>query len=142
MDDVSGQVIDLDARIRSLSAEEDALRSLMAQSRTISDTIQVQQQLVTVRQQIEELTAQKARLDDATGMSTVTAYLTEPGAASPQPHRPARLGASTRAALAGSVAILGGTLVVLGYLVPLGALALLGWWGWRLAVRRRPAVTG
>ena len=141
-DDVSGQVIDLDARMRSLSAEEDALRALLAQSRTVSDTIQIQQQLVTVRQQIEELAAQKARLDDATAMSTVTVNLAEPGVTSSQPPRPSRLGASARMALDGAGAVLGGTLVVLGYVLPLGVLGLLGWSGWRLAVRRRPAVAG
>src|SRR5687767_5609292 len=59
-EDVSGQLVDLDARIRSLQVEEEALRTLMVKAKTVGETIEVQQQLTRVRQQIEQAAGQRA----------------------------------------------------------------------------------
>jgi hypothetical protein len=137
--DVSGQLVDIEARLRSLGAQEDALRVLMARARTIGETIEVQQQLTQVRQQIEDLSGQKARLDDSTAFATISVTLSEPGVAVTPPKEPSAnpLSRAVHRAAHGVVLELAGVVVVLGYALPLALLALLGWAGWRLADRRR-----
>jgi len=139
-EDVSGQLVDLDARIRSLQVEEEALRTLMVKAKTVGETIEVQQQLTRVRQQIEQAAGQRATLADAAALATIRANLFEPGVeARTEPGDPNPVAEGLRDAVDASMAVLGGTLVVLGYLLPFGLLAGLGWLGWRLVARRRPA---
>jgi hypothetical protein len=141
-EDVSSQLVDLDARIASLQAQEAALRALMSKATSIGDTIQIQSQLTQVRQQIEQLMGQKARLNDAADLATVRVSLAEDGAVLPQPTpKPqATFARSLKLAGHGVVLVTGGTLIVLGWLLPLAALGLLGWGAWRLFGRRtRPA---
>jgi hypothetical protein len=142
--DVSGQLVDYDARIRSLQGQEQALAAILGRARTVGEVIEVQGQLFGVRQQIEQLQAERANLDNQASMATLTVTLFEPGAAvSHAPDEPATgLARSWDRALDGTVAVIGGMIVLLGYLLPLSALALLGWGLWRLGGRRRrPAPT-
>ena len=59
--EVTGQIVDLDARIRNLRASESALQAIDARATKISDVLEVQAQLTDVRGQIEQLTAQRHR---------------------------------------------------------------------------------
>ncbi len=70
--EVTGQLIDLGARIDNLRASEKALQAIAAQATKISDVLDVQAQLTNVRGQIEELTAQQAHLQDQTALGTLT----------------------------------------------------------------------
>ena len=76
--EVTGQVVDLGARITNLQATERALVAIMAQAVKISDIIDVQNQLTSVRGQIEELTAQKTHLSDQAAMGTLAVTYTVP----------------------------------------------------------------
>lgn len=137
-EDVGGQLVDLDARLRSLQVEEETLRTLMAKAKTIGETIEVQQQLTRVRQDIEQTAGQRARLADAAALGTIRANLFEPGVeVSTDPGDPNPVAEGMRDAVDASMAVLGGTLVVLGYLLPLALLAFLGWAAWRLVGRNR-----
>ncbi len=138
-EDVSGQLVDFDARLKSLRAQEDSLRVLVGQAKAVGDVLQVQSTLFSVRQQIEQLTAQKANLEQATSLATLHLSLFEPGALPGL--RPVdddrSLAHSFEQAVDGMLAVVGGMIVVVGYLVPLAALGLLGWAGARV-LRRRP----
>ncbi len=80
--DVTGDVIDLGARITNLRATEAALQAIMAKATKISDVLAVQQQLTDVRGQIEQLTTQKQHLQDQAALSTLTVtYSLKPQAA-------------------------------------------------------------
>jgi hypothetical protein len=140
-EDVSGQLVDYDARLKSLQAQEDALRVLVGQAKAVGDVLQVQSTLFAVRQQIEQLTAQRANLQQAVSLATLQVSLYEPGALGVV--RPVdddrSLAHSFREAVDGSLAVVGGMIVVLGYLLPLAALALLGWGASRIFRRRPPA---
>jgi hypothetical protein len=140
--DVSGQLVDYDARIRSLQAQEQALAAILGRARTVGEVIEVQGQLFGVRQQIEQLQAERANLDAQASMATLTVTLFEPGAAvAHTPDEPATgLARSWHRALDGTVAVIGGMVVLLGYLLPISVLALLGWSIWRLGARRRHPV--
>jgi hypothetical protein len=122
-DDVGGQLADLDARLRNLRSHEEAIRLLMTKTGTIGETIEVQRQLSTVREQIEQLAAQQARLNDAVAYATITLSLAEPGVAFNPKGDGSPLGDAFGRALDGAENVLAAVIVTLGYLVPLGLLA-------------------
>jgi len=70
--DVTAAAADLDARLTNLRASEQALLGIMARATTIADTLAVQEQLTTVRGQIEELQAQRNTMGDQASYSTLT----------------------------------------------------------------------
>jgi hypothetical protein len=136
-EDVGGQLVDYEARLRSLNAQEEALRALMARATAVSEVIQVQTSLFDVRQQIEQLQAQRDQLSQAAALSTLHLSLFEPGALLVSDPEPANdLARSLERAADGAIAVVGGMIVVLGWLAPLAALVLLGWGISRLRHRR------
>jgi hypothetical protein len=76
--EVTGQVIDLEARIRNLRASETALQGIAAKATKINDVLEVEARLTDVRGQIEQLTAQLEDLNDRAGYATLTAYFSSP----------------------------------------------------------------
>ena len=136
-EDVTAQLVDYDARLKSLAAEEDALRTLMGRAGAVGEVIQVQSRLFEVRQQVEQLQARRDQLDRAATLATVQVSLFEPGAAAGPPEPVTGLARSVRQAVRGSIAVVGGMIVVVGWLIPVAALGLAGWGILRL--RRRPA---
>jgi hypothetical protein len=140
-EEVGGQLVDLDARLRSLRAQEEALRTLMAKARTVGETLEVQGQLSQVRMEIEQLAGEQSRLTEAVAHSTITVSMFEPGAAVPGPkHERTGLAHAVERAVDASVAVVAGTIVVLGYALPLSVLAGLGLLGFRISRRRRVVV--
>jgi hypothetical protein len=82
--EVTGQVIDLQARIRNLQASETALQGIAARATKISDVLEVEARLSDVRGQIEQLTAQLKDLNDRAGYATLTVSFSVPGLPPPQ----------------------------------------------------------
>lgn len=78
--DVTQQSIDIDARLRSLTAEADALRSLLARAGSTGEILEIRRQLNDVSTQIEVLQAQRQALDQQIAMSTISVSLLTPGA--------------------------------------------------------------
>jgi len=76
--EVTGQVIDLEARIRNLRASETALQKIAVSATRISDVLEVEAQLTNVRGQIEQLSAQLGDLEDRAAYATLTATFTVP----------------------------------------------------------------
>jgi hypothetical protein len=70
--EVTGQLVDLDARIRNLKASETALVGFAAQAPKTSDLLEIQARLTDTRGQIEQLTAQQATLSDQAALATLT----------------------------------------------------------------------
>jgi hypothetical protein len=70
--EVTGQVVDLDARIRNLQASEKALQAIAERADKVADVLAVMSQLTEVRGQIEQLTAEKQNLQDRAALSTLT----------------------------------------------------------------------
>jgi hypothetical protein len=81
-EEVSGQVVDLGARILNLRATEAALQAIMARATKISDVLDVQTQLTATRGEIERLVADKTHLEGqaAFGSLKVTFQLPTPPA--------------------------------------------------------------
>lgn len=70
-EDVTGQVIDLDARIANLRASESALQGIMARASSIPDVLKVQDELTSVRGDIESMTAQRDSLANQASFATL-----------------------------------------------------------------------
>lgn len=126
-DDVSGQLVDLDARLRTLRTEEMALNELLGRSRDVPAILQVRDRLTGIRSEIEQLAGQQTRVRDQVRMASLTVSLLEKDAsAGAVPGEEDKgLGNDLRAAGNAFVAVIGGTIIVAAALAPIAALALL-----------------
>src|SRR4051794_4538888 len=70
--EVTGQIVDLAARIRNLKASETALVTYAQQAPKVADLLEIQARLTDTRGEIERLTAQEAQLQDQSAMATLT----------------------------------------------------------------------
>jgi hypothetical protein len=73
--DVTTQVVDLDARIAALSASIDRMTQLMAQASRIEDLLAIETQLSQRQSELDSLTAQRTWLGEQVAMSTITVSL-------------------------------------------------------------------
>jgi hypothetical protein len=120
--DVTGQVIDLTARVSVLQSEEGAVRTLLSRASAIGDILQIQSQLFTLQTQIEQMDGQRSALADQTTWATVSVEIAElaPGAqppASPQ-HRPSTAVRAWRLARDNTVAVTRGLALGVGWAAP------------------------
>jgi hypothetical protein len=76
-EEVSAQLVDMQARTTSLLLQEEAYKKLFNAATKIQDIITVQERLTDVRTQIEQISAQKANLGNQVAMSTITLNLQE-----------------------------------------------------------------
>jgi hypothetical protein len=70
-EDVTAQVVDLDARLSNLRSTEAALQGIMTRATTITDVLKVQSELTSVRGDIESLTAQRDLLANRAALATL-----------------------------------------------------------------------
>ena len=70
--DVTGEVVDIEARIRNLRVTEAAFQSIMDRATVIKDVLDVQDQLTAVRSEIEQLSSKAANLREQAAMSTLS----------------------------------------------------------------------
>lgn len=80
-EDVTAQVVDLDARLANLRATESALQAIMDRATTIDDVLEVQRELTNVRGDIESLTAQREFLANRAALATLEVTFGVPTAA-------------------------------------------------------------
>jgi outer membrane murein-binding lipoprotein Lpp len=73
--DVTTQVVDLDARIKALQTSIDRLTELLAQASRIEDLLAIETQLAQRQAELDSLTAQRQWLGDQVAMSTITVSL-------------------------------------------------------------------
>ena len=81
--DVSGQVVDLRARLNNSRAQRDRLRNLYANASDTEATLEVQKRLSAVQSRIERLEGQLQSLRGQVAYSTITIELAEPVADQP-----------------------------------------------------------
>lgn len=73
--DVTAEFTDLEARLRTAEATERQLLDILATAQTVSDTLEVQRELLEVRSRIEVLQGQLNLLANQTDLATITARL-------------------------------------------------------------------
>jgi Domain of unknown function (DUF4349) len=76
--EVTGAVVDLEARIRNLRASETALQDIAAKATKVADVLEVQAQLTSVRGEIEQLNGQLKELTDRASFATLTEHCGTP----------------------------------------------------------------
>lgn len=82
-EDVSNQLVDIQARLSNAKKSEAALQEIMSRSGEISDVLEVSRELSTVRQSIEQMAAQQKNLTTQVRYSTITLSLQSAIALSP-----------------------------------------------------------
>jgi uncharacterized protein DUF4349 len=136
--DVSAQYVDLNARLANAEAQRDAMLALLTQAKTVSDIINVQNQIGQITGEIEQLKGQIKYLNDNTSYSTVTVTLTEAGApAQSAPSDSWGFATALSAAAHNFVATINYVITGLGAIGPILVLVAVGYLIWR---RRRPPV--
>ena len=82
-EDVSSQLIDIQARLSNARKSETALQEIMSRSGDIADVLAVSRELSNVRQSIEQMAAQQKSLQTQVSYSTISLSLESAIAASP-----------------------------------------------------------
>jgi hypothetical protein len=86
--DVGTEIVDTDARVRNLKAQETALQGIMQRAGKIPDVLQVSQELARIRGEIEQAQSRLAYLRQQVAYSTVTLSVGEAGVGLPASNRP------------------------------------------------------
>jgi hypothetical protein len=84
-EDVSGTIIDLEARVNNLRRQELRLGELLGQAKNLDEILRVENELNRVRYQIEAHEGQLKWLRNRVAMSTITVNLSEPKEPVPSP---------------------------------------------------------
>ncbi|QGX94033.1 DUF4349 domain-containing protein [Haloplanus rallus] len=85
--DVTEQVVDLEARLENLRAERERLRTLYAEANDTEDVLAVERRLSEVQTEIERTEAELQNIQRRVAYSTITVELTEPRPDRPAPDR-------------------------------------------------------
>jgi hypothetical protein len=142
--DVTEEVVDLDARIASQQASVNRTRTLLAQARTIAEIVAVEGELAKRESELASLQAKKRRLADLTSLSTITLTLLGPEAEAVEEETETGFLAGLEAGFKSVVVALEIVLTILGALLPwlvalgLPIYVLVRFLRW-LSRRRRPA---
>ncbi|SEL73626.1 DUF4349 domain-containing protein [Haloferax larsenii] len=75
--DVTDQLVDIEARLENLRAQRDRLRDLYESANTTEDVLAVEERLTDVQTEIERLEAKQASLENRVALSTVRVSLSE-----------------------------------------------------------------
>jgi len=130
-EDVTDQLVDLDARLRALRAEEAALNGLLARAANVEEILSVRATAIGIRQQIEQLAARQASLADRAALSTIRVVLHE-GSTEAIGSRGGGddwgLADAVRTAIDAAERVVGAAIVGLGVLAPVLPLVAAGWW--------------
>jgi hypothetical protein len=76
--DVTGEYIDMQSRLRNLTATEAQYLELLGKATNINDILTVQDRLNVTRSEIEQVQGRIALFDNQTELSTITLFLTAP----------------------------------------------------------------
>ena len=137
-EDVTDEVVDLDARLRVQTRLEEQLLELLKTATTVDAALHVHKELATVRTEIERIQGRKQLLERDVAMSTIRLTLNAPPVDSV---KVSMFGRSVSDAASDAVLVAGGIVVgairLTGVLVPIAAMLGLPLLAVALLVRRR-----
>ena len=76
--DVTGEYVNLQSRLRNLEATRDRIQSFLDKAATVEEALQINQQLADIEAQIEQVKGRMAYLSGRAAFSTITVNLTVP----------------------------------------------------------------
>jgi hypothetical protein len=133
--DVTGQYVNLQARITALQDSRQQYLTIMTKATTIGGILSVQSQLDNLQSQLEQLQGQLQVLDNETTYATLAVTLAQKVVPPPPPRSQSGLTKAWNGAVSGFVAGFEGVVRVAGpllfALLLLGALVVAGRWAWR-----------
>ncbi|MCR1786540.1 DUF4349 domain-containing protein [Nocardioides carbamazepini] len=138
-EDVSAEVVDVDARIRAQRKSVGRIETLLARAETIEQIVAIEAQLASRQADLDALESRQRWLSDQTSLSTITVYIERPTTRhTPEDDTADGFLGGLEKGWDAFVDGLGAVLVVVGFLVPwLVLVAMLGIPAW-LVLRRRP----
>jgi hypothetical protein len=117
--DVTEEVVDLDARLATQRASVARVRQLLARARTIGEVVAVESELTRREAELASLEQRMQRLSDLVALSTITLNLRGPDAPTEQPTKPETgFLAGLKSGWHGFVTSVGVVLTVAGWLLP------------------------
>jgi hypothetical protein len=138
--DVTGQYVDLQARIMALQDSRQQYLEIMAKATTVGGILAVQEQLQNLQGQLEQLQGQLQLLNNETTYATLAVTLSQKVVTPPPPRPESGLLKAWHAAVGGFVGGFEGVVRVAGPLffglLLLAALVLVGRWAWKYRPRR------
>ena len=138
--DVTGQYVNLQARITALQDSRQQYLTIMTKATTIGGILSVQSQLDNLQSQLEQLQGQLQVLDNETTYATLAVTLAQKVVPPPPPKSQSGLMKAWDGAVSGFVAGFEGVVRVAGpllfALLLLAALVVAGRWAWRFRPRR------
>lgn len=137
--DVTGEFIDLRARLRNWRAQERAVRALLGDAGSIAQTLQLERELGRVRLEAERVEGSIRALRDRADLGTITVAMREAGSAPARAEDPGTLAVAWADAREAATDVLATMVVGAGYLLPLLALLLLAYAAFRLVRPRARA---
>lgn len=143
-EDVTTQLADVDARVRSQERSVERLRTLLGEADTVGEVVQIESELARREADLESLQAQLARLRDVTDLATFDVLLVaRPDPAPPSPDDDLGFLSGLRGGWEALVAAALVTLTVVGAVLPFAVTAaVLGVPAWLLLRRRHsPSLT-
>jgi hypothetical protein len=84
-DDVTAQLVDMDARLRNMQAEEETYRNMLRHASGLDASMQLQDKLTEIRGQIESVAGQRKTMSSLAALSTITVTLTQDAIAAKTP---------------------------------------------------------
>ena len=142
--DVSGEVVDLEARARHLEAVERQLLGLLEEADTVAAALAVQSELNGVQLELEQVRGRLQHLDDQVAYATISMDVRE---RAPVPAGEGGDGGwgivdAWSTAAHGFVTVVGWMFVAAATMAPVVVLLVLLWVAARLVARRRPLLRG
>ena len=128
-EDVTGQVVDIDARLTTAQASLDRVRKLLEAATDLGQILSLESQLTERETLVEQYTAMKRAISDRVSLATLRVQLSvspEPAAAKAAPKAKQTIGRAFENGWKGFVVALAAIMIFIGYASPLlviGAIA-------------------
>ena len=84
-DDVTAEVADIEARVKTLTAQEESYRALLRNAKKTTDILEITDRISEIRQEIESYNAQRLTMARLAALSTISVQFTEEKKASDAP---------------------------------------------------------
>jgi hypothetical protein len=120
-EDVTGQVVDIDARLVTAQASLDRVRKLLEAATDLGQILSLESQLTERETLVEQYTAMKRAISDRVSLATLRVQLNvspEPAAAKSTPKAKPTIGTAFKNGWKGFVVVLAAVMIFIGYASP------------------------